>query len=202
MFLSNLVNTTGEFILSTEVKAWAEQRVAEGATDLSVADAIGSFYSEFYFWVNLAGVVVQFFLVSRIIRYIGVAGAILVLPVIALGSYAAFALIPTLVVLRIAKTAENTTDYSLNNTVRNALFLPLTTEEKYKAKQAVDTFFVRGGDVASAGVVALGLHVLSWESRGFALLNLGVVGVWLVVGIAIGTIYKKEGGDEEEPDQR
>jgi hypothetical protein len=36
--------------------------------------------------------------------------------------------------------SENATDYSLNNTVRNMLFLPLSSEEKYSAKQATDTF--------------------------------------------------------------
>ena len=57
-------------------------------------------------------------------------------------------------VLRLSKTAENATDYSLNNTVRNMLWLPTTREMKYQAKQAVDTFFVRMGDVASTAVVA------------------------------------------------
>ncbi len=199
MFLSNLVNTTGEFILGREVKTWAEEQVQSGATELSVADAIGSFYSEFFFWVNSCGALVQFFLVSRIIRWLGVGGALLVLPVVALGSYVSFGLFPLLAVLRVAKTAENTTDYSLNNTVRNALFLPLTKEEKYKAKQAVDTFFVRGGDVASAGVVALGLHVLNWESREFAWLNIGIVAVWILVGIMIRSHYREYEMDEGKP---
>ena len=50
-----------------------------------------------------------------------------------------------------AKVAENSTDYSINNTIRNMLFLPCTREQKYSAKQAIDSFFVRMGDVLSAG---------------------------------------------------
>lgn len=44
--------------------------------------------------------------------------------------------------------SENATDYSLNNTVRNMLFLPLSSEEKYSAKQATDTFFARRWSLA------------------------------------------------------
>ena len=57
-----------------------------------------------------------------------------------------------------AKVAENSTDYSLNNTVRNMLFLPCTYEEKFSAKQAIDSFFVRMGDVLSAVLVFVGTH--------------------------------------------
>lgn len=76
---------------------------------------------------------------------------------------------PVLAVLRVSKTAENATDYSLNNTVRNMLWLPTTREMKYQAKQAVDTFFVRMGDVASTGVVAVAGVALGLSLRAFAL---------------------------------
>ena len=46
--------------------------------------------------------------------------------------------------MRWIKTAENATDYSMMNTARQLLWLPTSREEKYKAKQAIDTFFVRG----------------------------------------------------------
>jgi AAA family ATP:ADP antiporter len=49
-------------------------------------------------------------------------------------------------------------DYSLSNTVRNMLFLPCTPEEKYSAKQAIDSFFFRMGDVVSAAMVFGGTY--------------------------------------------
>ena len=64
------------------------------------------------------------------------------------------ALFPLLAVVRVAKVCENGTDYSLNNTVRHSLFLPTSREAKYKAKQAIDTFFWRAGDLLQAGVSA------------------------------------------------
>jgi hypothetical protein len=60
--------------------------------------------------------------------------------VISLGAYNVLAFMPTLRAVMVAKIAENSTDYSLNNTVRNMLFLPLTYEQKFSAKQAIDSF--------------------------------------------------------------
>jgi AAA family ATP:ADP antiporter len=66
------------------------------------------------------------------------------------------------------------------------LFLPTTREQKYKAKQAIDTFFVRAGDVLSAGLVLVGTTVLSFETAHFAVVNLVLVAAWLAIAVAIG----------------
>jgi AAA family ATP:ADP antiporter len=108
------------------------------------------------------------------------------MPVIALGGYTMLTFIPILSAVRWAKTAENATDYSLQNTVRNVLFLPTTREQKYKAKQAIDTFFVRVGDGLSAGLVFVGTGLLSFGPRQFALVNLALVIAWLGLALAIG----------------
>ncbi len=189
MLMANIVNTTGEFILGSVVSTWAEgaEKAGKGAAE----SLITVFYSDFFFWVNLIGFIVQLLLVSRIIKWIGVRGALLVLPLIALSSYIAIALLPVLLVVRLVKTVENATDYSLNNTVRGALYLPVSREEKYKAKQVIDTFFVRGGDVASAGVVAAGLHSFHWEAAEFAWFNVGAIFVWSLFALSIGRRYAR-----------
>jgi AAA family ATP:ADP antiporter len=190
MLLLNWVNTTGEYILGSVVEDSADAAVASGAAGgLTVADYIGKFYSDFFAVVNLAGLLIQLFLVSRIVKLIGVSGALLVLPIIALGAYTLLAFYPVLAVVRWAKTAENSTDYSLNNTVRNMLFLPTTREQKYKAKQAIDSFFWRTGDVLSALLVFVGTTFLAWQASNFAVFNIGLVVIWLAVAVAIGRRY-------------
>src|SRR5207244_4489005 len=108
VLLSNFVNTTGEFILGKTVAAHAKDMADPGAY-------IGEFYAGFFFWVNLIGAAVQMFVVSRLIKYTGIGPALLCLPVIALGSYTLLAFIPILSFIRLAKIAENSTDYSLQN---------------------------------------------------------------------------------------
>lgn len=201
MFLANLVNTTGEFILGSLVSDTARTLVAEGASGgLDEKQWIGSFYADFFAVVNVAGVLFQLFLVSRVIRWFGVRGAVLFLPLIALGSYVLLAIAPVLAIVRWAKTAENSTDYSLNNTVRNILFLPLSRDEKYQAKQAIDGFFVRGGDVASAAVVYAGLNLLSWKNQNFAWFNVAMVVLWVLCAVFVGKRYAQLTG--RTPDEQ
>jgi AAA family ATP:ADP antiporter len=81
------------------------------------------------------------------------------------------------------KIAENSTDYSVNNTGKQMLWLPTSREEKYKAKQAIDTFFVRSGDMLAAGVVFVGTHLISLGVAGFARANIAVV--LIAIGVAV-----------------
>ena len=95
-------------------------------------------------WVNLLAFLLQAFVVSRIFKYIGVRGALFILPVDrARRLLADRAAADVRVVMRWTKILENSTDYSIQNTTRHALFLPTSREAKYKAKQAIDSFFVR-----------------------------------------------------------
>lgn len=191
VLLLNLVNTIGEFILGKLALAAAEAEIGAGAALEAQRGAfIGAFYGEFFFWVNLAGFLIQTFLVSRIIGWIGLRSSLFVLPSISAATYALAAWSPVLQMVRFVKTAENSTDYSLNNTVRQALFLITSREAKYKAKAAIDTFFGRSGDALQAAVVFAGTQ-LSFGIRSFALLNLVFTGIWLLVARSVSREHQK-----------
>ncbi len=159
---------------------------------------IGKFYADFYTYVNIAGLLLQLFIVSRILKYLGIRIGLLVLPLIALSGYFIIAFYPILAFIRTAKVAENSTDYSLQNTVRHALFLPTTREQKYKAKQAIDTLFWRAGDVLSTALVAVGTTWLAFQTKQFALVNLGLVCIWLILAVFIGRENKRLVGEYSE----
>ena len=131
--------------------------------------------------MNILSLALQLFVVSRIVKYLGDRWAIMILPCISLCAYNILAFVPTLRAVLSAKVAENATDYSLNNTVRNMLFLPCTYKEKFSAKQAIDSFFVRMGDVLSAALVFFGPNVIQLKPRQFAAVNAGLVLIWLVL---------------------
>jgi AAA family ATP:ADP antiporter len=134
-----------------------------------------------------------------VIRYGGLRVAFFVFPLIALADAMAVAFLPLLWVLRVGKTAENATDYSLNNTLRNMLWLPTTREMKYKAKQAVDTFFVRMGDV-SAALLVLGLAGgLGLGVRAFAVANVVLCALWLLLAAGIVRAYRRLSEPAPEP---
>jgi ATP:ADP antiporter, AAA family len=176
LVLANWVNTIGEYILDRLIVAQAHT-LPEAERDAFV----GAFRGNFYFWVNILTALVQAFLASRIVRRWGVAGVLFALPLVALGAYGLIGAGVGFALTRWAKTAENATDYSIMNTAKAMLWLPTTREEKYKAKQATDTFFVRLGDLCQAGTVFLGTTVLGLGIAGFAGVNLALVVVWLFV---------------------
>ena len=188
--LLNIVNSTGEFLLGSVVEQEAT-RLYAGNKD-AMRTFIGGFYGDYFRWVNLLGLLIQTFAVSRIFAFLGVRGAVFVLPCIAFTSYTLLALVPVLGLVRLAKLAENATDYSLQNTVRQALFLPTSRVEKYKAKAAIDTFFTRFGDVLQAGLVKIGGE-LSISLTGFAWINVALTVVWLWVASALSRQHRKMG---------
>jgi AAA family ATP:ADP antiporter len=199
----NWVNTTGEYILGSVVEDAAHAAVAAGTVaGLTVEEYIGQFYSRFFGVVNVAGVLIQLFIVSRVIKYLGVRIAVMILPCIAFGVYNVLAFFPVLAAVRWAKTAENSTDYSLNNTVRHVLFLPCTREQKYSGKQMIDSFFVRIGDVLSAGLVFVGTTYFALDGGGFAKFNILIVAAWLVLGFFIGREYARLAATGRPPGSR
>jgi ATP:ADP antiporter, AAA family len=190
MLLVNLVNTTGEYILGKTVVNLYGASHGAAAGGLDEKKVIGEFYGNYFTLVNILAALIQAFLVSRVLKRFGVRVALLVLPVVALLGYTAMAFIPFLYFIRSVKLAENSLDYSLQNTTRNALYLPTSREAKYKAKQANDTFFVRFGDVISAGLVFAGTTWLGFAPKQFALVNASLVVLWLILAVAIGRRFK------------
>jgi len=191
-----IVDTNGEFMLSTLVSerakaAAAAQHITGGELEKFTEGFIASYYGGFYLWVNLIGLVLQTFLVSRIVKLGGLKVAFFIYPFVALTSSLNNVFTPALFgidrlsAFRVTKTSENAVDYSLNNTVRNMLWLPTTTEIKYKAKQAVDTFFVRMGDVASAALVFIFSARMALPVQSFSVINIVLVVLWLLIAVGI-----------------
>ena len=200
ILLLNWVNSAGEYILSSIVKQAAEADIAAGR--LAPADQgrfIGAFFADYFQFVNVIGMVLQLFVVSRLVKWVGVPVALCVLPVVALGSYSMAVLLPSLAVMRWVKMAENAVDYSLMNTVRQMLFLPTTREEKYKAKQVLDTFVVRSGDVLAAATVYVGTTWFALGVGQFAAINVVLVLCWIGVSVLTGREFNRRAAASPPP---
>ena len=179
--LLNAVNTTGGFLLDRLVETRAFEMFGTGAAELAQRRQwMTAFSGSLFATVNLVSFLLQLLVTSRLIRHMGVRGAMFILPVLALVNYSIIAIAPILAVVRIGKIAENATDYSIQNTLRQALFLPTTREAKYKAKAAVDTFFTRIGDLTQAGIVFVGTRI-GFGVPGFAWINVVLTVLWLMV---------------------
>lgn len=204
MFMAlNMINTTGEYILGSLVEKYGESKTEVAVTEATeagqnlvfrdrdlgdpqseeakreyVQGTIGVFYAGFYRWQNLLGLFLQLFVVARLVKWGGVRAGLLWLPIIALGTYTLAFVLPVLKFVRFGKVVENASDYSINKTTMQMLFLPTSRDIKYKAKQVIDSFFQRVGDVASSLLVFVGTTFLGLGVRGFAFANLVVILGW------------------------
>ena len=185
------VSTNGENLLFKVLQdALAAELPARGVTSSAemkafVRDYTTAFYGNFFFWVNVSALILQALLASRLLRYGGFGLILLLLPVISLLGYSAMALAPILLVVRIMKTAENSTAYSINNTARQVLWLPTTAEMKYKAKPEIETFFVRFGDGLAAVTILVGVHLFTLSTQSFFVINAALVVAWLLIASVV-----------------
>jgi len=183
----NLVNSTGEFLMN--------KLAAAQVTNAALAQRqvfFGEFAAKLATLQNLLVLVLQMFFVSRIFRYFGVRVALFILPVIAFTGYGLALALPVIGIVKTVKVLENSTDYSIQNTARQALFLLTSREAKYKAKIAIDTFFVRFGDMLGGLLVLVGTHTaLALGVRQYAAVNVVFVMVWLLLVAAVAREHKR-----------
>lgn len=214
VMLMSLVNTSGEYVISrmaTEQSAVVAAEAAAAAPadtppDQRAAIAksaektyIKGFFSDYYSIVNLVVFLFQLLAVARLIQLLGIRRALYVMPVVALVGWIGFIGVATLAWLRISKTSENAVDYSLQNTVRQALYLPTSRASKYKAKAAIDTFFIRTADAVSGLLlVPVLVSALDLGVRAFAIINVLLIAIWLVVARTVGHLHDQRAAERAQ----
>ena len=144
----------------------------------------------------------QLFLASRLIRWLGLSATLTLLPVGLIIGFGMLALGPTLLAAFIVQVLQRSASYGLLNPAREVLFTVVSREDKYKAKNFIDTAIFRAGDVAASRAYTALLPPL--HHSGVAMLALPAAGVWAVVGWWLGReqrrIASESLGAAERPD--
>ena len=180
VFVLNIVTKTGDYVLDRMLVSRAA--AAAHALGIETAVYIGQFKARYFAWINVLTVVSQLFLVSRAIKYLGLRRALVLVPLASLTGYGIGFMAPLIGVLFVGRIMESSLDYSLSNTTRQALWLVTSRDAKYKAKQVIDTFVMRGGDALSAGLVWFGTRT-AMTDRNFLLTNVALSGAWVADGV-------------------
>jgi ATP:ADP antiporter, AAA family len=192
--LTNWVTNSGEYVLDRTLVDLVHRTGVTSAAEIT--RFIGGFKANYFWWVNVLALLSQLFVVSRLLKHLGVGGALLMLPLVAMVGAGAIALFPVLWVIRQAKITEKGIDYSVENTALNALYLVVPRDAKYKAKAVADTFLVRAGDVCAAVTVWIGVR-LGLPTRAFAALNVLLAVIWVVVAWRVAAIHRERSGAHE-----
>jgi ATP:ADP antiporter, AAA family len=144
-----------------------------------------AFFAKIDLVVNVLAILGQTFLAARLIKWLGVGVTLAVLPALSVIGFTALGVWPTLVLLVVFLTLRRATDFALARPARETLFTVVSREDKYKAKNLIDTLVYRGGDQFGA-----------WSTKVLGRLGMGLSGVslfaapigiiWLFVALWLG----------------
>ena len=130
------------------------------------------------FTVNALTLLIQLFAFARLTRWLGPAWMLALMPLVSLAGFAWLGAAPTLAALIVFGVTRRVGEFAISKPAREALFTVVSREERYKAKNFIDTVVYRGGDVfsiwafgaltAAAAVAATGV-ALAWTAVAFYL---------------------------------
>lgn len=153
------------------------------------------------FFANLLAVVVQLFLVSLIMRKLGVTVALLILPLALIISATTFFLFPTLLFAMFLFVSDNGLNYSIQQTSRESLYVVTTPEEKYKSRAFTNMFIQRlAKGLGIFVLIGLGMLGLTGTSTRFlSLITLGVMVILVILSIYTGRYFARKEKGQPEP---
>jgi AAA family ATP:ADP antiporter len=143
-------------------------------------------------------VVTQIFFTGRIIRWLGLASALALLPALSIVGFGALGAMPGITALAVLTVLRRAGNFAITNPAMEVLFTVVKREDKYKAKNIIETFVYRGGDQIGAwtfkALVALGFGLAAIS---YAAIPLSMV--WLVLALWLGRKQAVLAGDRGAP---
>jgi AAA family ATP:ADP antiporter len=135
--------------------------------------------------VNALTLALQLFVTGRLLSRLGVTVMLAALPVVAIVGFLVLGLATVLPVLIVLGVLRRAGEFAISKPARETLYTVVPREEKYQAKNVIDTVVYRGGDAASAWGVA-GLQSLGLALSGMALAGVPIACLWLATALFLG----------------
>jgi len=142
------------------------------------------------FVVNLLTVLIQLFLTARLVNWLGLSWTLALVPLLLTLGFMALAVSPVLSVLVLVQIVRRAGNYAIMRPTREMLYVVLGREEKYKAKNFIDTTVYRGGDAISSWIYT-GLRGLGMGLSGIAWLAVPLAGLWVLLAYRLGRVQTK-----------
>jgi AAA family ATP:ADP antiporter len=154
---------------------------------------IKSHFANVFSFTTFISILAQLFLTRSVMTHMGMGRALLILPLTMLVGEAGFVVLPGLLAGSLLNTFGSSLAYSVNQSVKEALYIPMPREEKYRAKALIDIFVLRCSKaIALIAVVLLTMVFTRFENlRWLSLIVFVLLAVWLFTIYRMGWVYKK-----------
>jgi AAA family ATP:ADP antiporter len=148
-----------------------------------------AYFASVDIWVNSLTLMLQLFLTGRLMAKLGIGLTLAALPVISIIGFMGLGLVPVLAAVVVFTVARRVTNFALSRPAREALYVPLSRSEKYKAKNLIDTVVYRVGDQIGAWTNGV-LIWLGFGISGIAYTAVPLAAVWLALSLWLGRRYR------------
>jgi AAA family ATP:ADP antiporter len=142
--------------------------------------------------VNVLTLLFQVLLTGRLVQWLGLGWTLALIPVLLAAGFLALGLSPVLAVLVVVQVLRRAGNYAIMRPAREMLYVVLGREEKYKAKNFIDTVVYRGGDALSAWAYA-GLAALGLSLSAIALVAVPLSLLWAGIAYRLGQAQERRG---------
>ena len=154
-------------------------------------------FSQIDFAVNALTLLFQLFLTSRLIAWIGFRASLVLVPLGITIGFGVMAASPILTVMIGVEVFRRAGDYAIMKPVREMLFSVVSREEKYKAKNFIDTAILRTGNTTSALAYA-GLRTIGASGAAIAGISFALGAAWCAVAFWLGSQFQRASNESEQ----
>jgi AAA family ATP:ADP antiporter len=177
------------------------QQVGIAAKAFTDRGARTAFFAEVDLLVNVLTILFQALVTGRLLKWLGVGATLAILPAMSVLGFLAVGVKPTLAILVIFLVVRRAGNFAIARPARETLFTVVSREDKYKAKNFIDTVVYRTGDQVGAWTSPL-LARFGLGLAGVSLVAAPLAAVWLLVSVWLGKKQaSKESGERAAGDQ-
>lgn len=173
------------FLLTMSATVLYMEQTALVGREIPTPEARTRLFAGMDLLVNVLTFATQVWITNRLVLRFGLGAALLVLPVVTAVGFAAIFVSPVLPVFLALTVARRVGEYAIAKPAREVLFTVLSREDKYKAKNFIDTAVSRGGD-ASTGWLVSGVKTLGATTGVLAGALVPMMLLWGWVGWLLG----------------
>jgi AAA family ATP:ADP antiporter len=135
--------------------------------------------------INVLAFTLQFFAIGWLLTRFGVAVMLAVMPMVSFIGFGVFGLVTVLPVLIGFGVLRRAGEFSITKPTRETLFTVVSREEKYQAKNVIDTVVHRGADATGTGIVSM-FHSWGMGLSHMAFAAMPIAALWLATGLWLG----------------
>ena len=148
------------------------------------------FFSNMNNWQNALALLIQMFAVKQVVTRFGIGRSLVLFPIVTVIGFAVLAMEPTLMAVAVLTVVRRALGFGFSKPSTDMLYSVVTPEEKYKAKNFIDTAIYRGGDVVGTWAIRV-MSILGLGMAGISIVMLPFAVISAVIALWLGRDYKR-----------